>query len=230
MLVSAREQERELVAAQAEGLTPLAQAGRHLGQDLVPGRMTVAIVDLLEVVDVEQAERERKALVLRLVQVVLEPLVEVTVVSQARERVGERQAHRFQRAVHRALVEGDGDQRADEGGGQERRPLPENGQHQADRGHDREGHRRPVDGVLEQGQEGLARPAGDDARGEQDVDRVEGSGRQQDVEEEAVDAAVSTDESSRGRLPLRPRARTPRCCRQAGSPASAARARSSPGR
>jgi hypothetical protein len=77
VLVPAGEEDRELVASQAEGLTPLAQAGRHLRQDLVPGRMSAAVVDLLEVVDVEEAERERKALLLRPVEIVLEPLLEV---------------------------------------------------------------------------------------------------------------------------------------------------------
>ena len=99
----------------------MAQARRHLRQDLVAGRVPVPVVDLLEVVDVEQDEREREAFVLGLVQVVLEPLVEVAVVAEPGERVGERQAHRLQRAVHRALVERDGDERADEGRGEERR-------------------------------------------------------------------------------------------------------------
>ena len=60
MLVPAREQQRELVAPQAEGLATLTQAGRHLRQDLVTGRMPVPVVDLLEVVDVEQDEVSAK--------------------------------------------------------------------------------------------------------------------------------------------------------------------------
>ena len=60
VLVPAREQQRELVAPQAEGLATLTQAGRHLRQDLVTGRMPVPVVDLLEVVDVEQDEVSAK--------------------------------------------------------------------------------------------------------------------------------------------------------------------------
>ena len=197
VLVPAREEQRELVASQAEGLATLTQAGRHLRQDLVTGRMPVPVVDLLEVVDVEQDEGQREALLLSLVQVVLEPLVEVPVVAEPCERVGERQAHRLQRAVHRALVERDGDERADEGRGEERRPLPEDGQHEADRGHDREGNDRPVDGVLQERQEGLAGPAGDDAGGEQDVDGVERDRRKENLDEESADARIGADEDGR---------------------------------
>ena len=163
MLVAPRQQEGELVAAEPERLAALAEAGRHLREDAVADRVAVPVVDLLEVVDVEQAERERDASLLRLVEVVLEALVEVAVVAEPGQRVGERQAHRLQRAVHRALVERDGDERADERRGEERRPLPEDGQHEADRGHDREGHDRPVD-RAEQRHERLARPARDDRR------------------------------------------------------------------
>ena len=150
VLVAPRKQEGEFVAAEPEGLAALAEACRHLREDAIADRVAVPVVDLLEVVDVEQDEREREPLVLCLVQVVLEALVEVAVVAEPGERVGERQAHRLQRAVHRALVERDGDERADEGRGEERRALPEDGQHEADRGHDREGNDRPVDRALEQ--------------------------------------------------------------------------------
>ena len=133
-------------------------------------------------------------LVLCLVQVVLEALVEVAVVAEPGEGVGERQAHRLQRAVHRALVERDGDERADEGRGEERRALPEDGQHEADRGHDREGNDRPVDRALEQRHERLARPARDDARRQRDVDGVEGRRGEDDLDEEPADAVVGADE------------------------------------
>jgi hypothetical protein len=98
--------------------------------------MSVAVVDPLEIVDIEEAERERKALIPRPVEIVLEPPLEVAVVAEPGERIGERQAHRPERAMHRALVERDGDERTDESGGEQRRALPEDGQHQADRGHD----------------------------------------------------------------------------------------------
>ena len=187
-------QEGEFVAAEPEGLAALAEACRHLREDAIADRVAVPVVDLLEVVDVEQDEREREPLVLCLVQVVLEALVEVAVVAEPGEGVGERQAHRLQRAVHRALVERDGDERADEGRGEERRALPEDGQHEADRGHDREGNDRPVDRALEQGHERLARPARDDARRERDVDGVEGRRGEDDLDEEPADAVVGADE------------------------------------
>ena len=61
VLVPAREEERELVAAEPERLAVLTQPGGDLREDLVADRVPVAVVDLLEVVDVEQAEREREA-------------------------------------------------------------------------------------------------------------------------------------------------------------------------
>jgi hypothetical protein len=45
--------------------------------------MAVAVVDVLEVVDVDEAERERVALLLGLRQLALEPLVEVAVGAEA---------------------------------------------------------------------------------------------------------------------------------------------------
>ena len=49
------EQEGELVAAEPEGLAALAEAGCHLREDAVADRVAVPVVDLLEVVDVEEA-------------------------------------------------------------------------------------------------------------------------------------------------------------------------------
>jgi len=60
VLVIAREQKRELVAAEPERLAGLAQSGRKLGEDAVAGRMTEAVVDALEIVDVDEAQRERE--------------------------------------------------------------------------------------------------------------------------------------------------------------------------
>ena len=123
--------------------------------------------------------------------------VEVAVVAEPGERIRLGQAHRLQRAVHRALVQRNGDERADEGRGEEGRSLPEDGQHEADRGHDREGHDRPVDRVAEKRHERLPRPAGDDAGGEQDVDRVERARSQQDFDEEPANAVVGADDCGR---------------------------------
>ena len=68
---------------------------------------------------------------LRLDQLALEPLVEVPVVAEPRQRIGQRELHRAQCAVGRALVERDREQRADERRGQQRRALPEDDQHRA---------------------------------------------------------------------------------------------------
>ena len=56
-----REEQRELVASEPEGLASLAQPLGDLGERAIPDRMAVAVVDLLEVVDVEEDEREREA-------------------------------------------------------------------------------------------------------------------------------------------------------------------------
>ena len=73
----------------------------------------MTVVHLLEVVDVEQAEGQREASSCALSRS-LEPLVEVAVIAEPGQRVGQRKAHGLERAVHRALVERDGDKRADE--------------------------------------------------------------------------------------------------------------------
>jgi hypothetical protein len=102
-------------------------------------------------------------------------------VAEPGERIGEREAHRPERTLHRALIERDGDERADESRGEKRGALPEDGQHQADRGHDRERHRRRAKGVPEERQERLLRPARDDPGGQNDVGRIEGGAGQEDL-------------------------------------------------
>ena len=67
--------------------------------------MPEAVVDLLEVVDVDEAERDRSVLLLRVEQFALQALVEVAVIAEAGEWIGEREPHRPQRPVRRALVE-----------------------------------------------------------------------------------------------------------------------------
>src|SRR5207247_5242763 len=114
----------KLVAPEAERLPALAEPGRDLGEHAITDRMAVAVVDLLEVVDVEQAESQRDAVHLSLVQITLQALVEVAVVTQTCERVRESEAHCLERAVHRALVERDRHERADQGDREQRRALP----------------------------------------------------------------------------------------------------------
>ena len=92
--------------------------------------MAEAVVDPLEVVDVEEAERDERVGLVGERQLALEPLVEVAVVAEAGQRIGEREPHRAEGAVRRALVERDRDERAGERGEEERRALPENDEHQ----------------------------------------------------------------------------------------------------
>ena len=69
--------------------------------------MPVAVVDPLEVVDVDEAERQRPCLLLRTQQLALEPLVELAVIAEPGQRIREREAHCPQRSVRRALVQRD---------------------------------------------------------------------------------------------------------------------------
>ena len=57
----AGEQQRELVAAEPEGLAVLAEACADLGEHPVSDRVPEEVVDALEVVDVDHAEREGDA-------------------------------------------------------------------------------------------------------------------------------------------------------------------------
>ena len=93
-LVVIDEQERKLVAAEPEGLAALPQLPRYLREDAIAGRMSKPVVDLLEVVDVHEAERQRRRVLLRRLQLALEPLVEVTVIAEPRERIRQRETHR----------------------------------------------------------------------------------------------------------------------------------------
>jgi hypothetical protein len=190
LLVPAEEEQGELVAADPERLAVLPQPARHLGEYVVALRMAERVVQLLEVVDVEQAHAERQALLLGLADVVGKALVEVAVVAEAGERVGEREPHGGELAEDRALVEGDRGERADERRREKRRAVPEHRQHQGQRGHDGEGEEGRRDRAREQRHEPLAGPAADHRGHEWDVDRVEGSRGEPDLEGEPAEAAV----------------------------------------
>src|SRR5438445_564714 len=106
-LVEARQEKREFVAAEPERLAALAQPPGDLREDAVARGMAEAVVDPLEVVDVDQAERQRLRVVLGSDELALQPLVEVAMVAEPGERIGEREPHRAQLAERRALVERD---------------------------------------------------------------------------------------------------------------------------
>jgi hypothetical protein len=199
-LVMAGEEDRELVAAEPERLAALAQARRDLRQHPVAGRMPEAVVDLLEVVDVDQAERDGMAELLRVDQLALEALVEVAVVAEPRERVREREPHGAQRAEGRALVERDREQRPDESDREGRRAHPEHVQDQRGRAHQRERHHRQVDARLDQLPERAARVERDDRAREQHVHGVEGRRADRDAldDRRRVGAGQQRHEGARG--------------------------------
>jgi hypothetical protein len=89
--VGVRQHDAELVAANApddaEVAHGRAQAGRHGGQDLVPERVAVGLVDALEVVEVEQHDGERPLLAARHGQLPAHDLLEAAVVGEAGEGV-----------------------------------------------------------------------------------------------------------------------------------------------
>ena len=88
------EQDRELVTADPEravgqpGLLP--QQPPDLGQHRVADAVTLAVVDELELVEIEQHERQVVPVALRLVEEGLELLLEGTVVAEPGEAVDER--------------------------------------------------------------------------------------------------------------------------------------------
>ena len=86
--------DRELVAAHAVGDVRAAPRGPdRVGQGLqalVAGLVAVGVVDGLEVVEVEEDQRQRHAGAAHALQLARDVLVEGAVVAQARERIGDR--------------------------------------------------------------------------------------------------------------------------------------------
>ena len=196
----AGEEDRELVAAEPERLATLTQAGRDLREDSVARRVTEAVVDLLEVVDVDEAERDRVAALLGVEQLALQPLVEMAVVAEPRQRVGQGEAHRAERAEGRALVQGDREQRSDERDRERRGPHPEHVEDQRRGAHQRERHHRQADAGLDHRQERPARVERHDRAREDHVDGVEGRGAHGDAGDElaGLGAGEERDERARG--------------------------------
>ena len=134
------------------------------------------------------------AVPLGLDQLALEPLVEMAVVAEPGQRVGQREPHRAERAVGRALVERDREQRADEGRGQKRRALPEDDEHERGRRHQREEDDRPAQAGADQLEERPPRRDGHDERDEHEVDPVLRRGRDADLGDQRV-GSVAGDEA-----------------------------------
>ena len=184
LLAVAGQEDGELVAAETERLTALAEAARHLRQHAVARGVAEAVVDPLEVVDVDQADRHGHVLLLGLDQGLLEPLVEVAVVAEAGERVGEGEPHRLQRAEGRALVQGDREQRADERDREHGLALPEHDEDQRRRAHQRERHAHRAQRGVDRVPEGPVRARADGGRRKQDVREEERDGTGGDADDE----------------------------------------------
>ena len=94
VLVGLGHEQRELVAAQAGedvlGAGDVAQRGGDRGEHDVAALVAERVVDRLEVVDVEQRERERPLVAQRARELLAQALVEGAVVGQAGERIGGR--------------------------------------------------------------------------------------------------------------------------------------------
>ena len=92
--VGAREEHGELVAADAIELVPGSRHREHGGghglEHLVAGGVALVVVDDLEVVEVDEDEREGLAELLAGLQPLPQPLLEGALVPQAREAVAAR--------------------------------------------------------------------------------------------------------------------------------------------
>ena len=144
-------------------------------------------------------------------QLTLQPLLEVAVVAEAGQRVGERETHRLQRAVRRALVQRDRRERPDERGDQVRRALPQHDEHQRGRRHQRERQReraRVRDDELRVADRRAGR--GDRRADQHEVDGEEDHRRHRDARQDAHGRRVVSGTASVPNLPGRPSARTRR--------------------
>ena len=95
--------------------------------------------------------------------------MKVPVVSEAGERIRERQAHRAQGAVRRALVERDREKRADQRNREHGRAFPEHHEHHGRRRHEGERNHRRAGVVQDQADVRLPRADGDGGGDQDDV-------------------------------------------------------------
>ena len=120
----AREQHRELVAAEAGedvvGAQDAAQARADLGEHGVAGVMAERVVELLEAVDVDDQQRQRLVVCARAGQMRAQPAAELAAVGQAGELVGRRLAARLVEAADLADGERGAGHRGEHGRPRER--------------------------------------------------------------------------------------------------------------
>ena len=144
--VGARQEERELVAADAIARIGLPNGGpdeaADLGQQLVPGGVAPGVVDPLELVDVEEHERERRPVAARLVDHPGDGLLERAMVAEAGEAVTERGVPRRLVQVVEARALGlELGSRVHDLAGHPPDEADEEGEEADERGHGREGDR-----------------------------------------------------------------------------------------
>ncbi len=199
VLAQAGEEQRELVAAQAKRLAALPQPCRDPREHAVARRVAEAVVDELEVVEVEEHERQASVRLFGEVELPLQALVEVPVVAEPGERIGQCEPDRAQLAMRRTLIEGDRDQRARERREHVRRPLPEDDEHQRGRRHQRERHCREAHVRAHEAEVAdLGAGGGDCGRHDGDVDDVEDRGSDGDFDERSQVRAVGAPQRQPG--------------------------------
>ena len=93
----ARQQDHELFAAVARRHVAVADLGldatRELSQQFVAGEVTVLVVDLLEVIDVDHEARERAVVALAAREFLVQACLQIAPVAPARERIRESAAN-----------------------------------------------------------------------------------------------------------------------------------------
>ncbi len=164
-----REEHGELLAADPVGAPLTVLLADDVGdepQHLVADRVAEAVVDALEVVDVDQTERHQACSSVAVASASPQLELERAVVAQAGERVGLGVTDGEHRPVGVALVQGQREHRAGQQELERRVDLPQRRRERRDERHDREGRA----GVAQVAARGLAQR---DPVGERDRDRDE---------------------------------------------------------
>jgi hypothetical protein len=133
---------RELVAAEAVAGDVVPQSSEQLGEgdeEAIALRMAMAVVELLEVVDVEEAQSDRGAVVDGVLQRVSEILLVRAVIPEASQAVRSGCAQRHLGAEGVALEQREREQRSGEQDEQRRPHRPQRDRERGDERHDREG-------------------------------------------------------------------------------------------
>ena len=206
--VGVRQDDRELVAAGAERAVAVAERVadrvRHAEQELVAGGVALAVVDDLEVVEVDEQEGDRDLVAPEEVELAVELLLERAVVPEAGQPVVERVLARLAvedlelrlrlgKAVERAQERPRDDDRDDEHADRER--------------HDRDaerglagGHRRRPE--LDEAEMGAVGRAPERSRGRDPAGRLEVTRGARVAREDAVDADAKVAERARSGAPV----------------------------